>query len=120
MLDKTRARAYIYHATEEPKIVYLEDEQEWYDKGWADSPAAFFDMKSHGLDPENKMLVQKTGEDLAGIKDAVNGALNLAHMTKRELTEYAEKNFGTELSMTKMKHAEMVSAIEGMLALQGD
>ena len=60
--DKTRARKFLYHKElqqideKETKtiIVYQGDEKDWYPKGWNDTPAAFYDMKAHGV-PKEKM-----------------------------------------------------------------
>ena len=40
-LDRTRARAWVYHPTdpEQDKQVYTEEAQKYYDDGWLDTPA---------------------------------------------------------------------------------
>jgi len=40
-LDRTRARAFVYHATdpEQDKQVYIEEKQQYLDDGWLKSPA---------------------------------------------------------------------------------
>jgi len=116
-MDLTRPRAYVYHKTKEPKMIYAEEAQEWYDKGWKNSPAYFFDMEKHGLDPGNSVLVQSVGDSIEEVKEAVNKALNLQLMTKRELVEYAKEHLGTELNMELTK-PKLVEALEGILALQ--
>ena len=118
-MDLTRPRAYVYHATEPPKMVYSEDVQEWYDKGWKSSPAYFFDMKEHGLDNENEALAQATGDSIEGVKNAVNDALNLRLMTKREIVSYAKKNLKLNLSVETLKSV-LIREVEDCLNSEGD
>ncbi len=99
--NKNWNRTWIYHKTEKPKIVHLSEAQEYYDKGWADTPAAFFDMKSHGLDPDNQPLVQSVGEQIKGVTESLNGALNLENMTTKELVDYADYHFNKKLKVAK-------------------
>jgi hypothetical protein len=108
--DKTRRRTFIYHATEKPKIVYSEDAQSWYEKEWADSPAKFFKLRDHDVDPENPMQVQQIGEAIEGVKDFLNGELNFDTMNKPELCEYAKKHFFANLNggLSNVRRVEII------------
>lgn len=100
------SRTWIYHATEEPKIVEMEDAQSYYDDGWKDSPRYFVKTTDFDVDPNDAIKVQQLGESIEGVKDALNGALNLKEMTSKELLEYAEENFGKKLK-SKTKPARL-------------
>jgi len=118
-MDMERERCYVYKKGEEPRMVYVEQAADFYNEGWADSPAKFFDMKEHGMDPENEIEVQTVGEALEGVKEMANGALNLKRMTKIELQEYAEKHFDMNLDDGMLK-AEMITVIEDMIEPKED
>ena len=90
-------RRWIYHATEEPKIIENEKFEAYEEKGWKDSPAYFIKLPDVGVDPDDHMAVQQFGEAVEGIKDSLNGALNINEMDKNDLEEYAREHFGTEL-----------------------
>jgi len=90
-------RVWIYHATEEPKIVNADEAQAFYDDGWKDSPRLFVKTTDFDVDPNDEAKVQQLGESIEGVKDALNGALNLKEMTGKELLDYAEVNFGVKL-----------------------
>lgn len=113
-----QSRTWIYHKTEEPKIVYQHQAQEYYDKGWADSPAKFAKLKDVGIDENDPIQVQQFGESVVGVKDAVNGALNLEEMTKRQLVDYAKKHFNTDLDKRDNK-STLLKTIRGLVGLTG-
>lgn len=91
------SKCWIYHETEEPKIVDADKAQEYYDDGWKDSPRLFVKTTDFDVEPDDHIKVQQLGEAIEGVKDALNGALNLGDMTAKELLEYAEVNFGKKL-----------------------
>lgn len=91
------SQCWIYHATEEPKIVEAEEAQSYYDDGWKDSPRYFIKTTDFDVDPDDVIKVQQLGESIEGVKDMLNGALNLGDMSGKELLEYAEVNFGKKL-----------------------
>lgn len=113
-----QSRTWIYHKTEEPKIVYQHQVQDYYDKGWADSPARFAKLKDVGIDETDPIQVQQFGESMAGVKDALNGALNLEDMTKRELVDYAKKHFNTKLDKRDYKNS-LIKTVRGLMGLTG-
>ncbi len=86
--DKKRARKFLYHATEKPIIIYIEDAKDWYPKGWQNTPAAFFDMKKHGV-PADKM--PELHKEIEEIKDLTNDDLNLEAMSAKQLKAFAKK-----------------------------
>ncbi len=112
------SRTWIYHKTEEPRIVYEHQAQEYYDKGWADSPARFLKLKDHGIDPTDPIQVQQIGEAIEGVKDAVNGALNFEDMTKRELVTYAKKHFDVTLKQSDSK-VSLIKEIDTLFEVSG-
>ena len=117
-MSREPEKTWIYSATEEPKVVLQSDAQGYYDEGWADTPAAFFDMKSHGLNPDSEIDVQIVGESIKGVAEAANGALNFERMTKKELVAYAALHLGKELNAKKNTHAELVAILTEALEPQ--
>ena len=113
--DKKKAGTCIYHATEKPKVVYIEDAQEWFDKGWKDSPALFLNLKESGVDPENKMQVRDVAAKVRGIVEAVNGAVNLEAMGKAELIEYGKKHCNVNLSAPIISNKRRVFIIQSLI-----
>jgi hypothetical protein len=91
------SRTWIYHETEEPKIVDMSEAQSFYDDGWKDSPRYFVKTTDFNIDANDAIKVQQLGESIEGVKDALNGALNLSEMTAKGLLEYAEVNYGKKL-----------------------
>ena len=97
-------RTWVYHATEKPKIVLKSEADALFKEGWADTPAAFFDMEKHNLDPKDEEAVQVVGASIKGVKDALNGQLNLGKMSKKQLSAYSDKHVpwsGIDLTDTK-------------------
>jgi hypothetical protein len=94
--DKTKPRKFLYHKHPqeigESKtkciIVYVGDEKEWYPKGWENTPAAFFDMKAHGV-PESK--IPELHKEIDDIKNLANDDINLDAMNAKELKAFAKK-----------------------------
>jgi len=105
-------RCWIYHAEEDPMIVDKDDAQSYYDKGWKDSPRYFIKTTDFDVDPDDVIKVQQLGESIEGVKDALNGALNLKEMRDKDLKEYALTNFGKEI---KGRGENLVSQIEAMI-----
>lgn len=113
-----KSRTWIYHKTEEPKIVYQHQAQDYFDKGWADSPARFVKLKDVGIDETDPIQVQQFGESMEGVKNAVNDALNLDDMTKRELVNYAKEHFDTDLDKRDYK-STLIKTVRGLIGLSG-
>ncbi len=110
---KPRYKTYIYHATEEPKVVFEDEAQVYYDAGWADTPAKFIKL------PDDPIEVQQLGEAIEGVKDSVNGALNLENMSKRELIAYGKKHFGAQLNKKDYK-STLIKTLKGLIGLKGN
>ncbi len=112
------SKVWVYHATEEPKIVDQADAQSYYDDGWKDSPRYFVKTTDFDVDPNDEAAVQNLGEAIEGVADALNGALNLEEMTKDELEEYAFKHFGEDLDK---RHNEetMIEEIQALIDKTG-
>jgi hypothetical protein len=88
-------RTYIYHATEEPKVVLSDEAEEYYEKGWADTPAKFKTaVEITGADLDDKEQVEQAEKAVEGVKDSINGALNLDLMNVKQLKSYAQKHYG--------------------------
>ena len=94
-------RRWIYHATEEPKIINNSEFEEYEKEGWADTPAKFVKMDEVGIDADDPAMVQQFGEAVEGVKNSLNGALNLEAMNKDELEAYAMEHYGVELDKRK-------------------
>lgn len=113
------SRSWIYHATEEPKIINDEDLPRYLQEGWAESPAAFFDMRDHGLNPEDKMLVQATGEALRNVAKEVNELLNLGDLSKDELIDFAERHYDVSLDK-RLGKEKMIEKIKKLAEMSGE
>ena len=104
------SKCWVYHKTEEPKIVDRDEAQACYDNGWADSPAKFIKTTDFDVDPDNEIQVQQLGEAIEGVKDMANDALNIKEMSAKELSEFALKNFKKKLKSktkpTRLKEVE--------------
>jgi len=90
-------RTWIYHETEEPKIIDSDDFEQYEKNGWADTPAKFIKLDDFGVDPDDHISVQQLGDAVEGVAKSLNGALNIWKMDKDELEEYAREHYGTEL-----------------------
>jgi len=123
-------RAWIYHKTEQPKIIDSDDMEEYKEEGWRESPAPFLSVKDFDVDPDDMVAVQQLGDTVQGVVDALNGALNLDEMDIEGLEEYALEHFGQEIdaekdidelrveirTMIDGKKAEVVPIIKSMKA----
>ena len=90
-------KTWIYHETEQPKIINS-DEFESYEKdGWAYTPAKFAKIKDFGIDENDPNAVQVLGEALEGVKDRLNDELNFSVMKKAQLEDYAKRHFNVDL-----------------------
>ncbi len=102
MADKV-FKTWIYHATEQPKIIDSNEFEAYEKEGWADTPAKFVNIKEAGIDPDNQEQVQQFGEAIEGVKDSLNGALNVDNMDKDELEAYAREHYGVELDKRRSR-----------------
>lgn len=104
-------RRWIYHATKEPQVINSNEFENYKKDGWADSPAEFLNKKDVGIDEEKldagdfqeTMKAQQVMDSVEGVKDSLNGALNLEVMTKVQLENYARKHLDLELDRRKKK-----------------
>lgn len=90
-------KCWVYHESEEPKIVDEDEAENYYENGWEDSPAKFIKTTDFDVDPDNEIQVQQLGEAIEGVKDMANDALNIKDMGAKELSEFALKNFNKKL-----------------------
>jgi hypothetical protein len=95
------SKRWIYHATEEPKIINDSEFEEYEKEGWADTPAKFVNIKDAGIDVDNPDQVQQFGEAIEGVKNSLNGALNINNMDKKDLELYAREHYDVELDRRK-------------------
>jgi hypothetical protein len=86
--DKTRPRTFLYKKDSKPMMVYEEEASQYYGQGWYDTPAAFFNMKEHGV-PEEK--IPELHKEMKDIKEMVNDEINLDALGAPELKAYAKK-----------------------------
>lgn len=101
-MENDRKR-WIYHTTEEPKVINDSEFEEYKKEGWADTPAAFVNIEEAGIDVDDPEQVQQFGEAIEGVKDSLNGALNVDKMDKDQLEAYARDHYGQELDKRKSK-----------------
>jgi hypothetical protein len=116
--SKKSFRTWIYHATEEPKIIDSENFESYEAKGWADTPAKFINLeKDFGLDPkdpEHAIKTQQIGETVEGVKESINGALNLHKMSPKELEAYAKEHFGVDIDRRK-SHTKLLKEVRNLV-----
>lgn len=106
-------QCWVYHAENEPMIVDADKAQDYYDDGWKDSPASFIKTTDFGIEPEDEIGVQQIGETIEGIKDQLNGALNLSEMSHKDLDAYALEHFGLEFK--KQTLSQKIEEIEAQI-----
>ena len=104
-------KTWIYHATEEAKIINSDEYEKYYKEGWQDSPAPFLLYEDLGLDSDK--IKAKDDEEIVkasiifkaveGVIDCINGELNLDEMSKSELEDYARKHLKIELDRRRSK-----------------
>lgn len=105
-------KMWIYHATKEPKIIDSEALETMQAQGWADSPAEFMDLTVVGLDlakiaagdKEEIAKAQQAKDAIEGVKESLNGQLNLSQMSKSDAIEYAHDHLGLEIDKKKTKN----------------
>ena len=90
-------KRWVYHATNEPKIINSDEFKGYQKDGWKDSPAEFCKTTDFGVDPKDKEKVQMLGESIEGVADRLNGELNLKVMDKDQLEAFAREHFNFEL-----------------------
>lgn len=102
-------RVWVYHETEQPKIVNSDEAESYYNEGWKDTPAAFLKLEDVGIDkeltdkgdPDETAKAQQVLDAVEGVADSLNGALNIDEMNKYQLDEYADKHYGVTLNKRK-------------------
>lgn len=102
------AKCWIYHATEEPKIVDADQATVFYGEGWEDSPAKFVKTTDFGVEPDDAIGVQALGETIEGVKDALNAQLNIGDMRPKELKNFALDHYGKEIKGNREKLLKQV------------
>ena len=94
-------RRWIYHKTEEAKIINSDEFDSYKDDGWKDSPAEFCKTTDFNVDPKDKEKVQALGEAIEGVADRINGELNVNVMDKEQLAMFAKEHFNVDLEINK-------------------
>ena len=109
-------KKWIYHATNEPKIINSDEFDSYSDDEWSDTPATFAKIVDFGVDEEDASAVQVLGEAIEGVKNRLNGELNIDNMKKSELEDYAREHFNVDidtLRSLKSLRAEVKNLIKG-------
>ena len=94
-------KMWMYHKTEDPKIIKSDELEAFEADGWADSPAAFIKITDFGVDADDTVAVQGLGDTIDGVKNAANGAINIGIMDKKQLEKYAKLNFDVDIDRRK-------------------
>jgi hypothetical protein len=107
------SKCWIYHETEDPKIVDAEEAESYYKEGWADSPAKWLNL-SDCLDMENETEVQIVGEVMQETADRANDLLNVKKAQRKDLLVMAER-YGVDAKGLNVKplRAAVTEAING-------
>ena len=90
-------RRWIYHATEEAKIINSDEFGSYEKDDWKDSPAEFCKTTDFNVDPKDKEKVQALGEAIEGVADRINGELNVNVMDKEQLAMFAKEHFNIDI-----------------------
>ncbi len=90
-------KQWIYHATEEAKIINSDEFEGYQDDGWKDSPAEFCKTTDFGVDPNDSAKVQALGEAIEGVADRLNGELNIDEMDKDQLEDFAKEHLNIDI-----------------------
>lgn len=99
MKKETDFKRWVYHQTEEPKVILNSQFSDYEDDGWADSPAKFHKIETFGVDAEDPQAVQALGDSIKGVKDRINGELNIGKMDKEELYQHALEHHDVTLNL---------------------
>ena len=94
-------KKWIYHKTKNPKVIDSDKLEGFKSRGWAESPAEINELKDFNVDPNNTEQVHQFGETIEGVNKAINGALNIDTMSKKELVAYAKESYGVDIDNIK-------------------
>ena len=86
-------RQYLYKEGCEPIIVDGRAKKSKLNEGWYESPVSFIKTTDFNCDPDDKIKVQQLCESIEGIKDCLNGMLNLSKMKLSELRDFAYRHY---------------------------
>ncbi len=106
-------RRWVYHPDHEPKIINSDEFDSHKKDGWLDSPASFTKIETFGVDPEDAAKVHTLGEAINGVKDRLNGELNIEIMTKKQLEDFAKEHFNIDLDRRK-KVGDLREQVRGL------
>ena len=106
-------KQWIYHATEEPKVINSNQFEKYESEGWADTPAIFTKIDTFGADKDDPTQGQALGESIQGVVDALNGSLNLGKMKLKALQAYAKEH--TDIDPAGLKKSEIIELVEEYL-----
>ncbi len=88
-------KMYIYHLTEQPKVIPVTDEAIWLELGWKSNPGEIPGALDHfKIDPEDSANIQTVGEAIKHFTDQMNGYLNLEEMNPKKMRSHALKYYG--------------------------
>jgi hypothetical protein len=115
-------KCWIYSATKSPKIINYSEFEQHEAHGWAESPAVFLKLETIGIDQdkiksgdeEEAAKAQHAFDAVEGVKEALNGALNLDKMNKNELEDYAKAHFGVDIDRRRKPNA-LVKQIKALM-----
>ena len=118
----TDFKRWIYSETKDPRIINDSEFEKFEALGWADSPAKFLKLAVVGIDQEKidsgdaeeAGKAQQVFDTVEGVKESLNGALNLNEMSKQELEDYAKEHFGVDLDR-RTKPDKMVLKIRALM-----
>ena len=118
----TDFKRWIYSETKSPRIINDSEFEKFEALGWADSPAKFLKLETVGIDQEKiesgdteeAGKAQQVFDTVEGVKESLNGALNLNEMSKQELEDYAKEHFGVDLDR-RIKPDKMVKKIRALM-----
>ncbi len=105
------SQLWVYHENKEPIIINDDEADSYYKKGWHDSPAGFVKVTDFGVKVDDPEAVQILGESLMGVKDMLNGALNLKEMKPKELKQYGLDHFDMKLKGNKSRLIVQLEAL---------
>lgn len=119
-------KLWVYHPEKQPKIVERKEFKALESEGWADTPAPFLKYEQIGLDrqkiddgdTDERLKADQILQTVADLAKYLNGAINLDHMKKDELMDFAALHFDVDMKKSRTKK-HMINKIRGLMSDDG-
>ena len=114
---------WVYHKEQTPKIIKAIELDNHLKEGWNDNPSEFVNYEDVGIDrnkikegdTKERMKADQILQTIAAVAARLNDSINLEHMRKGELQEFALTHFDYELKRQKTIK-QMINKIRGLMS----